>query len=65
MLQVIYDVTYAAQQLRFGFVPYADVLRCYDMATFVDVRLARLTSHADSNIADKNVKSPGASLLLI
>ena len=27
---------------------YADVLCCYGMTVFVDVRLARLTSHADS-----------------
>ena len=27
---------------------YTDVLRCYGMTMFVDVRLARLTSHADS-----------------
>ena len=27
---------------------YADVVRCYGMTMFVDVCLARLTSHADS-----------------
>ena len=41
---------------------YVDVLRCYGMTMFVNARLARLTSHADT---ERNVKSLGASLSLI
>ena len=32
----------------YKFLMYADVLHCYGMTMFVDVHLARLTSHADS-----------------